>query len=133
MDSNYLVQVDYHEHRNVHSDYRHPYPSSVSDDHQYWSSYPYPAQSPHYARYNPPQCDPQPGTAPPFICEPSSQPSDDFAPSTRLGLFDISAMHPQVSSVEPCQWGSRNEGQRPSLIWFPLFSAHDSFFNRGAL
>ena len=113
MDSNYLLQADPHERRNVHSDYRHPYPSSFSSDdhqHQYWS-YPYPAQSPHYARYIPSQCDPQPDPAPPFICEVGSQPSGDFAASTRLGLFDISAMHPQVNAVEP--WDPRNEGQHP--------------------
>jgi hypothetical protein len=120
MNSNYLLQADYQEHRNGHSDYRHSYPSSFSpDDPQYWS-YPYPAQSPHYARYAPSQCDPQPDPAPPFICEASSLPSDDFAASTRLGLFDISTMHPQVSSVEP--WGSRNEGQHPVWFRFPCFS-----------
>jgi len=59
---------------------------------------------------------------PPFICEAGSLPSGDFASSTRLGLFDISAMHPLVSAVEP--WGPRDEGQHPVWFGFPCFSAH---------
>ena len=54
---------------------------------------------------------------PPFICEAGSQPSGDFAASTPLGLFDIGAMHPQVSAVEP--WDPRDEGQHP--VWFVFF------------
>ena len=106
MDSNYLLQVDYHEHRTEHSDHRHPYPSSYSsNDPQYW---PYPYQPSHYARY-PSQCDTQSDPAAPFICDASSLPPDEFAAaSTRLGLFDISAMHPVIGSAEP--WGTRNEG-----------------------
>ena len=116
MDSNYILQLDdYHEHRTDHSDYRHPYPSSIpSNDSQFWP-YPYPAQPPNYARY-PSQCNPQPDPAAPFICDASSLPSDDFVPSTRLGLFDISAMHPVIGSAEP--WGPPNEGERFSLIHF---------------
>src|SRR5713226_3245363 len=120
MDSNYLLQVDYRQHRNDHSDYRHSYPSSSSsDDPQYWPSYAYPAQSSHYARYIPPQCEPQLDPGPPFISEANSVPPEDFTPSTRLGLFDITAMHQQVSTVEP--WcGPRNEGQHLVPFGFSL-------------
>jgi len=117
------MQLDYHARRNGHSDNRHPYPSFSPDDPQYWT-YPYPAESSHYARYIPPQ---QPDPAPPFVCEPSSLPSDDFAASTRLGLFDISAMHPQVSTVE--SWGPRDEGEnlaRFGFHSFPQFPANIS-------
>ena len=117
MDPNYLLQAGYHEHRNANPDYRHSYPASFpSDDPQYWS-YPYPAQSPHDARYIPSQCDAQPDPALPFIGEPSSLPPDDLAPPTRMGLFDISSMHPQVSSVEP-PWGPRNEGKQHTPFSF---------------
>lgn len=119
MNPNYLTQADYHEHRNGHSDYRHSYPTSFSsDDPQYWS-YSYPVQSTHYPRYIPSQCDPQPDLAPPFVCEASSLPPDDFPAPTRLGIFDINAMHPQVNSVEP--WGPRNEGEHPVWFGFPCF------------
>ena len=124
MDPNYLPQADYHEHRNEHPDYRNPYPTSfTSDDPQYWS-YPYPAQSSHDARYIPSQCDAQADPGLPFLGEASSLPPDDFAPPTRMGLFDINTLHPQVSSVEP-PWGPRNDGQHPVLIGFPCFSADD--------
>lgn len=113
MDSNYLLQVDYHEHRTDHPDYRHPYPPTFTppDDPQFWP-YAYPtAQSSlsNYPRYVPPQCGTQPETAPPFVYDQSAQPADDFAAPTRLGIFDISAMHAPIGSAEP--WGPRDEGQ----------------------
>lgn len=115
MDSNYLLQVDYHEHRTDHPDYRHPYPSTYShDDPQFWP-YAYPTQSTQYPRYISSQCDPQPEVAaPPFVYDQSAQPVDDFATPTRLGIFDISAMHAPVGSAEP--WGPRSEGQCHSFV-----------------
>jgi hypothetical protein len=113
MDSNYLLQVDYHEHRTDHPDYRHPYPPTFTppDDPQFWP-YAYPtAQSSlsNYPRYVSSQCEAQPDTAPPFVYDQSAQPADDFAAPTRLGIFDISAMHAPIGSAEP--WGPRDEGQ----------------------
>jgi hypothetical protein len=115
MDSNYLLQVDYHEHRTDHPDYRHPYSSTYShDDPQFWP-YAYPTQSTQYPRYISSQCDPQPEVAaPPFVYDQSAQPVDDFAAPTRLGIFDISAMHAPVGSAEP--WGPRSEGQCHSFV-----------------
>ena len=109
MDSNYILQADYHQPTD-HPDYGHTYPSTYAaeDDPQFWS-YGYPAQ-PQYPRYIPSQCDPQPEVAaPPFVYDPSAQPVDEFAAPTRLGIFDITAMHAPVGSDEP--WGPRSEGQ----------------------
>src|SRR5260221_9759048 len=109
MDSNYLLQADYPD----HPDCRQTYPSPYShDDPQFWP-YAYPTQ-PQYPRYIPPQCDPQPEVAaPPFAYDPSAQPADEIAAPTRLGIFDITAMHAPVGSAEP--WGPRSEGQCYSL------------------
>lgn len=115
MDPNYLLQLDYREHHhNDHSGYRHAYPSSFSsDDPQFWPYSSYPAQqpNPHHPRY-PSQCDPhQADPAGPFVCDAGSLPPDDVAATnTRLGIFDIAAMHPQITSAEP--WGPpHNEGE----------------------
>ncbi|KAH9957520.1 hypothetical protein BC827DRAFT_1270211 [Russula dissimulans] len=105
MDSSYLLQIDYREHH-TDPDYRHSYPSSFSsDDPQFWP-YAYPTQSSHYPRYIPSQCNPQLDPTP-FVYDHSPQPVDDFPAPTRLGIFDISAMHAPVGSAEP--WGPRNE------------------------
>lgn len=111
MDSNYLLQVDYHEHRTDHPDYRQSYTSSSfsSDDSQFWP-YPYPTESSQqYPRYIPSHCDSQQDTGPPFIYTQGAPPGDEFDSPTRLGLFDISAIHAPIGSAEP--WGPRNEGQ----------------------
>lgn len=103
MDSNYLLQLDYRQHRPDHPEDRHLYSTSLSsDDPQFWS-YSYPS------RYFPSQCDPQPDNAAPFVYDPATQTVDDFAAPTRLGIFDISAMHAPVGSAQP--WGPPNEGQ----------------------
>jgi hypothetical protein len=110
MDSNYLLQLDYRQDRSDHPDCRHLYPNTFSsdDDSQFW---PYSCQteSSQYPRYLPSQCDPQPDTVPPFIYEPPTEVVDELVAPTRLGIFDISAMHAPVGSAEP--WGPRNGGE----------------------
>lgn len=123
---NYLLQVDYHEHRTDHPDYRHPYPPTFTppDDPQFWP-YAYPTTQSslsNYPRYVPSHCEAQPETAPPFVYDQSAQPADDFAAPTRLGIFDISAMHAPIGSAEP--WGPRDEGQSFVIrVAFPFISS----------
>ncbi|KAI0296978.1 hypothetical protein B0F90DRAFT_1743135 [Multifurca ochricompacta] len=91
MDSTYLLQADYREHRPDHPDYRHLYPTSFSsDDSQFWP-YPYPAQS-QSSQYRDTLL---------------HNAVDNFAAPTRLGIFDITSMHAPIGSTEP--WGPRNE------------------------
>ncbi|KAF8266004.1 hypothetical protein EI94DRAFT_1734029 [Lactarius quietus] len=106
MDSAYLLQLNYREHHPDHPEYRHPYPSPfASDDPQFWP-YAYPSQQSQYPPYVSSQCAPQPvPVAPgPFVYEPPSQGLNN---PSRIGIFDISAMHAPVGSAEP--WGPRNE------------------------
>jgi hypothetical protein len=108
MDSTYLLQLNCREHLPDHPDYRHPYPSAFSsDDPQFWP-YAYPDQPSHYPPY---QCDPQPVSAVPgpIVYENPSQ-----GMPSRLGIFDISAMHAPVGSAEP--WGPRNDGERVFVL-----------------
>ena len=103
MDPAYLLQLNYREHLPDHPG--HPNSSSYSP--QFWP-YPYPDQ-PTYPPY---QCDQQPVAVPPgpLVYENPSQ-----GLPTRLGIFDISAMHVPVGSAEP--WGPRSESER--ALFFP--------------
>ncbi|KAI9455377.1 hypothetical protein F5148DRAFT_1226132 [Russula earlei] len=110
MDSSYLLHVDYH--HTDHPDYRQSYPSSFpSDDPQFW---PYAYGSTQYPRYVPSQCEPLPDAPAPFVYDQNPQPRDNFAAPTRLGIFDISAIHAPIGSAEP--WGPRNEADADNRV-----------------
>jgi hypothetical protein len=112
MDSSYLLQLDYRQDRPDHPDCRQLFSNPFSsDDSQFWS-YSYPTQSSQFPRYLTSQCDPQSDTTSPFVYDPPTEPIDDLTSPSRLGIFDISAMHAPVGSEEP--WGSQNEGEPPA-------------------